>query len=195
MSRVLDWRSISVDAVKDVRLTKESLSLVDSYKLVSSLETGAYAYEIGAPQALTRLMALRHGKRTREDTPLLLRDFSSRGAKFAAQEAVDQGALAPLNLSMNRLQTVLDWPSGSRGAVRIAVLRKIRDEYHPDLQHWLGKLQFAILAAHPRQITNRETHKRYWVNWAGSEMTDWKGWEDVVVCVSWHGGGERLVRL
>lgn len=195
---MINWRDLDISKITNVTLLNDSNHYLRAYEFGILKESGNYAYIVGTPQSLTRLIAHRKGQRSRKHTPLLISEFNSLGKSGASQEAVDQGALAPLNLSMNRIETVLSWPKSWRGSVRLAALRKIDSSLHPDFNHWLGRLQFATFSSHPQAILTDELHSRYWVNWDNSAMMSAKGhlkWLPMDVCVTMEDGSTTVARL
>jgi hypothetical protein len=177
-----------------VRVDPLNDEVVSSYKLVVGLESGS-SYAVGSPQSLTRLVHHVEGKRSRRHTPVLISEFMSMDKSAIARDAVDLGALAPLNLSMNRLLTFLEMNPNSRAGYRFRVMRKINPELHVDFQHWLGRLQLASLVTSPRLILDARAHTRYWVGWSNEEYTlaGQQSWNPLEVCATLENG--KQVRL
>lgn len=177
-----------------VRVDPLNDEVLSSYKLVVGLESGS-SYAVGSPQSLTRLVHHVEGRRSRRHTPVLISEFMKMDKVSIARDAVDLGALAPLNLSMNRLLTLLEMSPSSRAGYRFRVMRKVNPELHADFQHWLGRLQLASLVTAPKIILNARDHTRYWVGWSNSEYTSagQQTWNPLEVCATLEDG--RQVRL
>lgn len=184
------WKTMRTDGIVTVSLIGDSARLVDSYRLVSSLESGG-KYIVGSPQSITRMLHLQDGRRSRGATPMLINELKGMSSLELARQAVDLGAIAPLNVTSSRLHTFMAARRPTRLSVRYGVLQFIDESYHPDFSDPLGRVQLAALSITPKIILNKRDHKEYWVNWAGQAIMSDAGqdkWEPLTVCVNYDDG-------
>lgn len=184
-------QTIDLKNITKVVLCEESQAFLDSYVWLAKKESGAH-YDVGTPQTVTWLAMWQKGQRSRSLTALHKNNAAVRNLSKD-----DIGAIAPLNVTPGRIITAMEYPLASRAGLRFALLRHISPDHHPDFYHWLGRLQFAIMACVRSPILDDKSHNRRWVNYASGDYkrAAMHEWTPMVVEIHFKSGSKEIWKI